>query len=211
MQLLTLALWGCLPYAMAGTPDAGLSTQVDGSVVLHPATGTAATPLEPFTRLGVGDRVVLAPAATLELVYYEPSRRESWLGPAEFVVRAAAPEVRSGTAQSVQPIDPALGEQLQSLPLLIQRAERAGNATRGQDKGPDPRSLLDAEELAAVEAAQKRFEGMREAWPHQDPLPYIYYAAVLEQYGLDAESNAILREARARCPLCDLPALSSEE
>ena len=137
--------------------------------------------------------------------------RESWLGPAEFVVRAAAPEVRSGTAQSVQPIDPALGEQLQSLPLLIQRAERAGNATRGQDKGPDPRSLLDAEELAAVEAAQKRFEGMRAAWPHQDPLPYIYYAAVLEQYGLDAESNAILREARARCPLCDLPALSSEE
>ncbi len=203
-------LWLSLAFAGPAV-DAGLSTQVEGQVQLQ-ADGAEA-PLVPFSKVRVGDVLVLGPGAKVELVWFSSGRREHWTGPAELVVGEQGSQARSGGPPRVQETDAAVGEQLQTLPVLIARAERdrAGQAVvrSGADE-VDPRTLLDDEELAAVEAARARYEKLREVFDPRDVLPEIYYATVLRTYGLHAEADAVLVDARQRCELCDLPPLSTE-
>ncbi len=204
-------IWLLTVVALATEPptDAGLSTQVQGSVTLGTQGGGV---LAPFSKVRVGDTLVLGAGANLELVYFASGRREVWTGPAELVVGPERSEPRSGAAPVVQETHADLGEQLQTLPVLIVRAERdrAGQGVvRSGDDAPDPRSLLDAEELAAIDAAKTRYDALRKVFDPRDVLPDIYYATVLRSYGLHAEADQVLVEARKRCELCDLPPLST--
>jgi hypothetical protein len=191
-----------------------LSTQVTGQVALQAAGQENSADVAPFSKLRVGDRIVLAQGATLEVIYFETGRREIWVGPAELVIAEGAAERLSGEAPSVQQFDAALGAELESLPVLISRAERdrAGQGVvRGATDAENPRSLLDAQELAAVEAALVRYKALRKIFDPRDVLPDIYYATILRGYGLNAEADQVLRAARDRCELCDLPPFSKSE
>ena len=200
----TLALGGDVPV------DAGLSTQVSGEVHLQGVGGKQA--LEPFSKLRVGDVVVLGPGGEMAVVYFDSGRRETWTGPAELLIGGDASELRSGKEPKVDETDAAVGEQLQTLPVLIVRADRsrAGQGlVRSGAEQTDPRSRLDDQEREAVEAAKARYEALRKVFDPRDVLPDIYYATVLRSYGLHAEADQVLREARRRCELCDLPPLST--
>lgn len=209
---MNLWLWLSTALLLAGDSpvDAGLSTQIQGSVARQSDGGSAA--VLPFSKLRVGDTLVLGAGASVQVVYFSSGRRETWTGPAELVVGEAASEARSGAAPQVQETDAAVGEQLQTLPVLIARAERdrAGQGVvRSGAPAADPRTLLDDEELAAVAAAKTRYEALRKVFDPRDVLPDVYYATVLRSYGLQVEADQVLIEARGRCELCDLPALSS--
>ncbi len=209
MQLLvsllaTLALGGDAPV------DAGLSTQVLGEVHLRVVGGEQ--PLEPFSKLRVGDVVLVGAGGGVALVYFDTGRRETWKGPAELVIGEGASQAQSGAAPAVDETDVAVGAQLQTLPLLLARAERnrsGQGVVRNGDETLDPRTLLDDEEREALAAAKARYEALRKVFEPRDVLPDIYYATVLRSYGLHAEADQVLVEARRRCEFCDLPPLSS--
>ncbi len=202
-------LWGAL--ALAGDPpvDAGLSVQTEGAIELRTEVQAEKGELTPFSKLRVGDTLTLPPGASLEIVYFTTGRRESWTGPVELTIAEAAAKASTGQAPQVLQTDPVLGRQLQELPSVIRRGAR-GPVRSGGD-GVDPRSLLDQEELAAVQAATTRYNALCKAFPPRDVLPDICYATVLRTYGLDAEADAVLKQARGRCPFCDLPPMSTEQ
>ncbi len=204
-----MLLW-MLAGALAGSPpvDAGLSTAVTGAVVLQGAAQAEPTPVVAFMKLRVGDRVSLSPDASLQVVFFDTGRRETWTGPAELVIAAGTSEHRSGEPPRVETTDTALGESLETLPILLVRAERdrAGQAVvRGEEEEQDPRSQLDAVEQAELEQAQERYASLRASLPADDVLPEVYYATVLRAHGLDGEANEVLARARKRCGDCALP------
>ncbi len=206
MKSLLLAL----SLALAGPPpvDAGLSTAVTGTVVLQGAAQSQTTAVVPFMKLRVGDAVSLPSGAHLQVVFFDTGRRETWTGPAELVIGAGASELREGEPPQVEQTAPELGESLETLPILLVRAERdrAGQAVvRGEEAPVDPRSQLDPVEQAELDVAKNRYEILRASLPAEDVLADVYYATVLRAHGLDGEANEVLAAARKRCGECALP------
>lgn len=117
--------WVCLVWLGFGQAWAGevaLVMSVQGKVVR--SSNLASTPVEIFSKLDEGERLVLDQDARLQVVYFESGRQESWSGPGRLELTA-----REGKASGLA------ASEAKSLPLVMTRQLARTPGPDGQDRG----------------------------------------------------------------------------
>lgn len=101
-----LCRWGALLLALLSCAvqanEIAMVTALSGAVELQASGATPAMPLQAFIKLRAGDRLKLAAAARVQLVFFQGGREEVWqgagellLGPQDSAVTAGAPQQQS--------------------------------------------------------------------------------------------------------------------
>ncbi len=188
-----------LSVALAAPPDAGLSVGVVGPVTCNGA------PIVPYMKLRVGDTVQVPAGASVELVLFGSGTRESWKGPARFVVGADASKAVGAAQVTSKPGSPEIGERLRDVPELVAAASR-DRAGQHVVRGTAPEAPeLSPEEVAELAAARETWAAMRRVAEPTDVLADVYLATVLLGLGRREEAARLLSDAQARCGACVLP------
>ena len=198
-----------VPTAHAVEPvhDAGLAVVVTGEVNLQAATGEA-QPLTPFMKLRPGDRVSLAEAAQIDLVFFDVPLRQRWTGPVTLTVAPDGATAEAGAEPELLQVDGMIGAPLADLPYILQRAELD---LAGQRKiRSDGSAPLDPEEEQQVQASRDAYAAQVAGAPEGDILAEMALVSVLIRHAQDAEAEELLRVAIGKCPTCREPAMLLE-
>lgn len=184
--------------------DAGLAVMVAGDVSYKGSKG-GAQPVTPFQKVRVGDKLLISEGGRVELVYFN-GRKEVWTGPATVRVSEEQGQVEKGDAEAeVAEMDRTVGRSLESLPVMLRRAEldRAGaTLVRG---ARSEQLALDEVEKAQVAEAEEVYAQMRGATTAEDILPEMFLASVYLRFGLNAEAEGVLGKAVEACGGCEKP------
>ena len=196
-----------VPTAEAAKPppvDAGLAVAVTGEVT-YKAKGRAEA-LTPFQKVRVGDKVTVPDGAMVQLVFFSSGRKETWNGPATVRIAEDAASLEKGDATAeVADVGDNVGKSLESLPVMLRRAEldRAG-ATLVRGRKHEELALDDVEKKQ-VEEAEAIYAQMKADAPEGDILPAMFMVSVYLRYALNDQAEALLEEALATCPDCTAP------
>jgi hypothetical protein len=182
--------------AKSDSPDVGLVTKISGEIT---CCGEGTTAVQVFMKVRSGDRFNVPEGGSLQLLYFEEGRQETWKGPLILIVGAkesrvdgspqAGPEVKYLPPKATRRIPdasfPPPGPSLESsgviqtmAPLSPGREERAG-----------PAKQADRQELGA---SRKLYRDMRKAAPAEDLTPEIYYLGVLADHKQYKEMRRIV-------------------
>lgn len=133
-------------------------------------------------KLRTGDRLQLAPDATLQLVYFENGRQETWKGAARFEVGEGESRTAAGSAPQVKQLPMMLVRQLVKTP--------AADAT-GRVGAVRMRSIAPPDAAAKLEAGYRELRAQAEA---EDRTPELYFLAGLFELREFARIEALLEE-----------------
>lgn len=170
--------------------DAALVTTVAGTATYQAAGGAAATPVQSFMKLRVGDRADIRAQARLNLVYLETGIVEQWDGPATFVVgKDRTSQIVTGTPISYR-LPPAMVERLARAPTVVsQIRDRTGmTVTRG------PRNS------ALINGARETYKQARSVLPADDISPELDLLIVYYQERLYEQAYLVAQDMQQRAP-----------
>ncbi|MGE5311886.1 MAG: hypothetical protein ACM3MN_09100, partial [Nitrospirota bacterium] len=133
-----------LPQAAAGAQppplDVGLITKLSGEAAYwNEASQKSPKPAQVFMKIRKGDHLKMAPGTSLEIVYFQGGRKETWQGPAVIIAEEAASRAESESATKGQvaaamlPSEASQG--LRRIPALLDQA-RLGRSGGIQVRGP---------------------------------------------------------------------------
>jgi hypothetical protein len=188
-------MWLSMAGAAPAQEDAGLVNQVRGNVTYADAGG-ASRPVQAFMKIRDGDRVTVAPNASVRIVYFRGRREEAWSGPAAFRVSADHGEASRGKAE-VHVLPSAVPLKLARLPELVQAARLGGVTVRGIAIRP----MLDAKQQAELTQAQGNYDVLRTQVARDDITPELYMIATLQELGLFEDMAPLAAEIAKRRPL----------
>ncbi len=186
-----LLLLGYAVQARALTVEAGLLTKVtEGVEVIN---GEEGRPAVPFMKLAEGDVLKLSAGSSVQVVYFENGRHETWSGDGEVQVA-----VGGGSSAKLQP-------QIRSLPpVMVAQLEKTPASGKGGKAGMVVlRALPDIDAILEVE---ENYTNFRAEAPAADTTPELYFLngmLDLKQYDRVRE---FLQELRGR--EAEVPALS---
>jgi hypothetical protein len=106
-----------LPLAAFAADGAALVLDVAGDVRL--ASTADRISVSRYSKVMSGDRVVLAPGATLRLAYFRNGRQESHTGPGSLTVGAERSDVESSVRTDVTVIPVAVAQKIAVVPELL--------------------------------------------------------------------------------------------
>lgn len=142
-----VSLGWCMPARAA---DEALLTALSGTAIRLAEDGQR-LPLVPFSRLSVGDKVELAPDATLTVVIVDAARQEQWQGPGVVELTGQSGSVRQGDARLIaKALPPQIARQIGRTP---------SSDTVGQFGVVRVRSLTPPQPLGELEQAYAAFRG----------------------------------------------------
>jgi hypothetical protein len=191
---LIAATW-IAPCIAQDAADAGLVNQVAGQA-RYSAEGAPERPVQAFMKVRPGDRFMLAPGASVRIVFFEGNRQESWTGPAAFRVAPGRSDPLSGQPL-VATLPSAVSLRMAKLPDLIQSARLGGVTVRGPARRPPPT----AEEQAEVSQAHITYKLLRAEASADDITPELYLMSVLQEAGQYEQMTPLLDELAKRKPL----------
>jgi hypothetical protein len=189
--------------AQALFPDVGLVAQLSGDVT-YMNEGYQKTPekAQSFIRIRQGDRFKVASGAMVQLVYFQSGRKETWKGPADFVVGEA--QSRAGGEKGVQAqpevviLPTGVSQGMQRIPILLRRAglSRSGaTQVRGVGGGPQKAIALSEEEKAEIKMAEEIYQSLRKQTKAEDITPELTLLAVLADYEQYEEMERVIKNA----------------
>jgi len=191
--LLVLALVAA--RAVAQGADAGLVSLVEGAVTYTPPGGAPGR-VQAYMKLREGDRIEVPAGAQVRVLFFDGGRQERWSGPAGFRIGKSAAEALSGKPEEVTVLPPGVPQRIAQVPQLVQLAKLGGVQLRGL--APAQRAGLDQQ--AALAQARAAYDEMRGKLPADDITPELYLYAVLHEYLLYGDMQAVVDEMLRRQP-----------
>jgi len=184
-------------------PDVGLVTQLTGDVTyVNEGYQRTQEKVQPFVRIHQGDRFVVTAGAIVQLVYFQSGRKETWKGPAVFVVGEAqsrAEGEKGGQALPEVTILPTgVSQGMRRIPILLRRAglSRSGAMqVRGVAGSPQKAITPSEEEKAEIKMAKEIYQSFRKQTQAGDIMPELTLLGVLADYEQYEEMEKVIKDA----------------
>jgi hypothetical protein len=189
-------------------PDVGLVTQLSGDVTyMNEVYQKTQEKVQPFVRIRRGDRFKVASGAMVQLVYFQSGRKETWKGPAVFVVGEAQGRAEGEKGVQAQPevtiLPTGVSQGLRRIPILLRRAglSRSGaTQVRGVGGGPQKAITLSEEEKAEIKMAKETYQSLRKQTRAEDITPELIFLGVLADYEQYEEMEKVIKDAMKTQP-----------
>lgn len=219
------AVWAAtmvFPLQASAQPglDVGMVMSASGNVrYMDPNGPEALQPVQAFMKIRQGDRIVLANAGKIELLFLRNGRRETWAGPVSLTLTstgAVSDDPKATPEASLVQARISLALKDSGLPLPRGRIEKSAMAVvkgglfdKKSEIKPRPVRVLGDEDQAKLAEARQICREMRQKAHPDDPLPDLYILNILAQYEKFGEMKPIID--RLRRTNSDSPALDQWE
>ena len=201
-----------LPQAAAGAQsppvDVGLITKLSGEATYwNEASGKTPKPAQVFMKIRKGDHLKMASGTSLEIVYFQGGRKETWQGPAVIIAEEAASRAESESAtkgQATVAMLPSEASQgLRRIPALLDQARlgrSGGIQVRGPGEGPRKTVVPGKKGQTEIARAKETYRKWREQTSPEDVTPELNLMGTLAEYQQYAEMEKVIQNALERQP-----------
>lgn len=189
------------PYAQTLPPDVGLVTQLSGDATYW-NEGYQKTPekVQTFMKVRRGDHFKLSQGTTIQLVYFQNGRQETWKGPVALKVgdfetrvegeKQAKPEV------VMLPTETSQG--MRRIPVLLRRARLSrsgGMQLRSAGDASQKPIIPSKEEKAEIAMAKETYQKLRKQTKPDDITPELNLLGILADYEQYEEMEKVIKDA----------------
>ena len=184
-------------------PDVGLLIQLSGDTNYW-NEGYQKTPekAQAFMQVRRGDHFKLATGAMVQLVYFQNGRKETWKGPAAFVVGDAQSRAEGEKGLQAQPevmfLTVGASQGMSRFPALLRRtglSRSGGMQIRGVGGGPPKASALGEEERTKIATAKETYQNSRKQTRPDDVTPELTLLGILADYDQFEEMEKVIQDA----------------
>jgi hypothetical protein len=184
-------------------PDVGLVIQLSGDATYW-NEGYRKTPekAQAFMQVRQGDHFRAAAGATVQLVYFQNGRKETWKGPAAFVVGEAQSRAEGEKGLQAQPevmfLTVGASQGMNRLPALLRRAglsRSGGMQIRGVGGGPPKVIASGEEERTQIARAKETYQNLRKQARPEDITPELNLLGILADYDQFEEMEKVIQDA----------------
>lgn len=216
LSLVKIVGLGCLLVMVSGTstaaqnlpPDVGIITQLSGNVTYR-NEDYQNTPekAQAFMKILQGDQFKVGTKALVQLVYFQSGRKETWKGPAGFIVGETQSQAKVEKGMKAQPevkILPAtISEGMRRIPALLRRAglSRSGFIqVRGLDEISRISKALSEEEQKVIAKAKENYQTLRNQTKADDITPELYLLGILADFDQFEEMEKLIKDTLKKNP-----------
>jgi hypothetical protein len=183
-------------------PDVGIVTQLSGEATYwNESYQKTPERAEVFMKIRRGDYFKVAAGGTIQLVYFENGRQETWKGPAAFKVSEVESRVEKGKELPGQPevviLSTEASQGMRRIPVLLRRARLTGGGVmvRGAP-GASPKPVAPTkEERAEIAMAKEAYQKLRKQAKADDITPELTLLGVLADYEQHEEMERVIKDA----------------
>lgn len=182
-------------------PDVGLVTQLTGDATYW-NEGYQKTPgkVLVFMKIRSGDHFKLSQGSTIQLVYFQNGRQETWKGPAVFMVGDVQSKVEGDKLVQPEvvtlPSDASQG--MRRIPVLLRRARLSrsgGMQIRGSGEVSQKPIVPSKEEKAEIAMAKEAYQRLRKQTKPGDITPELNLLGILADYEQYEEMEKVIKDA----------------
>jgi hypothetical protein len=201
-----------LPQAAAGAQsppfDVGLITRLSGEATYwNEASQKTPKPAQVFMKIRKGDHLKMASGTSLEIVYFQGGRKETWQGPAVIIAVEAGSRAETGSAakgQATVAMLPSEASQgLRRIPALLDQA-RLGRSGGVQVRAPGEglkKSVVPGKKgQTEIARARETYQRWRAQTSPEDVTPELNLLGTLSEYQQYAEMEKVVQNALERQP-----------
>jgi len=189
-------------------PDVGIITQLSGEVTYR-NEDYQKTPekAQAFMKIFQGDYFQVEAKAMIQLVYFLNGRKETWKGPAAFIVGEAQSRAKSEKGMQAQPevkmLPSGVLDGVRRVPVLLRRAGLSRSGIM-QVRGPgetSPKSKVSSEEeRAEIALAKENYRTLRNQSKEEDITPELYLLGILANYDQFEEMEKVIKDTLKKLP-----------
>jgi hypothetical protein len=188
--------------------DVGLITQLSGNTTYwNKVSQETPKPAQVFMKIRRGDHLSVASGASLQVVYFQSGRKETWRGPAMIIVgegESGVKEEKAIQAQVEAMILPAEASQgLRQIPGLLDRARlsRSGlTSLRGPEESSKKAVAPGRQSQMEIARAQETYRKWREQTSPDDITPELNLLGTIGEYQQYQEMEKVIQDALKRQP-----------
>jgi len=189
-------------------PDVGIITQLSGDVTYRNEEYQK-TPekAQAFMKIFQGDYFQVEAKAMIQLVYLLSGRKETWKGPAAFIVGEVQSRAKSEKGIQAQPevkiLPSGVLEGVRRVPTLLRRAglSRSGiMQVRGLGESLQKSKVPSEEERAEIATAKENYRNLRNQTKEDDLTPELYLLGILANYDQFEEMEKVIKGALKKQP-----------
>ena len=182
-------------------PDVGLVTQLSGDATYW-NEGYQKTPgkVLVFMKIRSGDHFRLSQGSTIQLVYFQNGRQETWKGLAAFMVGDVQSKVEGDKLVQPEvvtlPSDASQG--MRRIPVLLRRARLSrsgGMQIRGSGEASQKPMIPSKEEKAEIAMAKETYQKLRKQTKPDDITPELNLLGILADYEQYEEMEKVIKDA----------------
>ena len=189
-------------------PDVGIITQLSGDVTYRnedyqktPAKAQA------FMKIFQGDYFQVEAKAAVQLVYFVSGRKETWKGPAAFIVGETQSRAKVEKGIQAQPevkiLPSGVLEGMRRVPALLRRAGLSRSGTlqvRGPGESFQKSKELSEEKQKEIAMAKENYRNLRNQTKADDITPELYLLGILANYDQFEEMEKVVKDALKKQP-----------
>ncbi len=185
-------------------PDVGIVTQLSGEATYwNESYQKTHEKADVFMKIRRGDYFKIDTRGTIQLVYFENGRQETWKGPASFMVGDVQSRVEKGREIPGQPevviLSNEASQGMRRIPVLLRRARlsRSGGGVmvRGVPGASAKPVAPTKEEWAEIAMAKETYQKLREQAKADDITPELTLLGVLADYEQHEEMERVIKDA----------------
>ncbi len=182
-------------------PDVGLVTQLSGDATYwNEGYQKAPEKAQPFMKIRRGDHLKVTSGASVQLVYFQSGRQETWKGPAAFKVGDVESRVEGekGPQPEVVVLPAGASQEMRRIPVLLRRARLSRSGAmqvRGMGEGSQKAITPSKEERAEIAMAKETYQKLRRQTRADDITPELNLLGVLADYEQYEEMEKVIKEA----------------
>jgi hypothetical protein len=184
-------------------PDVGLVTQLSGDTTYWNETYQK-TPekAQVFMKVRKGDHFKVSGGSVVQVVYFQNGRKETWKGPAAFILGNTQSQAEGEKGFQTQPevttLSAEASQGIRRIPVLLRQARlsRLGAMqVRGAGESPRKPFVPSKEERAEIAMAKENYQRLRKQTPPDDITPELNLLGVLADYEQFEEMEKIVKDA----------------
>jgi hypothetical protein len=184
-------------------PDVGLVTRLSGDPTYWNETYQK-TPekVQVFMKVRKGDHFKLSGGSLAQLIYFQNGRKETWKGPAAFVVGHTQSQAEGNKGIRAQPevttLPTEASQGIRRIPVLLRQARlgRLGAMqVRGGGESPRKTFVPSKKERAEITMAKENYQRLRKQTPPDDITPELNLFGILADYEQFEEMEKVVKDA----------------
>ncbi len=199
-----LLLGAAATPAQTASPDVGLVTSLAGAATYwNQEEQKKPAPVRALMKVRRGDRLKLAGAAALTLLYFASGRQETWKGPVTLMVgdleSVAAKDQKPLPQPEVRILPTKVTKRIEGAPLPLPRSSTTYSGvihTMAPRGAPSERvktaAPLSEEARAKIKEAERIYQDLKTRAAADDVTPELYFLGVLADYRQYPEMDKIL-------------------
>ncbi len=188
--------------------DVGIVTQLSGDVTYR-NEDYQKTPAKAqvFLKVLQGDHFKVGAKAMVQLVYFRSGQKETWKGPAAFVVGETQGRAKVEKGIQAQPevkiLPVGVSEGMRRIPALLRRAGLSRSGTlqvRGPGESFQKSKELSEENQKEIAMAKENYRNLRNQTKADDITPELYLLGILAIYDQFEEMEKVIKDALKKQP-----------